>query len=150
MTEIITVGWWPSVNIGADGSVSGFVPDWMKLLSDPIQYKPQFIFGARTWDESVAQVQNGTAQLGVTAIITEARTKIIDFPAFVHFTELIYIFPRPKPVDVFFQVLQPFDFIVWMTWIGVLAAFCTLFFVSYVAKVDNDQVPSFIGKSHTV
>ena len=58
----------------------------MRLLSDPIQYKPQFIFGARHWDESVAQVQNGTAQLGVTAILTEARSKLIDFPAFVHFT----------------------------------------------------------------
>ena len=68
----------------------------MRLLSDSIQYKPQFVFGAKTWDESVAQVQNGTAQLGVTAILTEDRSKIIDFPAFVHFTELIYIFPRPK------------------------------------------------------
>ena len=132
--------------MGADGSISGFVPDWMRLLSDSIRYKPQFIFGARHWDESVAQVQNGTAQLGVTAILTEARSKLIDFPAFVHFTELIYIFPRPKPVDVFFQVLQPFDFIVWMTWIGVLAVFFILFVVAYITKVDNDQETKFIGK----
>ena len=122
----------------------------MRLLSDSIQYKPQFLFGARHWDECVAQVQNGTAQLGVTSIITQARSKIIDFPAFVDYTELIYIFPRPKPVDVFFQVLQPFDFIVWMTWIGLLAAFCTLFLVSFHTKVDNDQKANFLGKLHSV
>ena len=125
----------------------------MRLLSDSIQYKPQFVFGAKTWDESVAQVQNGTAQLGVTAILTEDRSKIIDFPAFVHFTELIYIFPRPKPVDLFFQILQPFNFIIWMTWIGVFTVFCILFLVSYVVKVDNDQETqetNILGKLRTV
>ena len=125
----------------------------MRLLSDSIQYKPQFVFGAKAWDESVAQVQNGTAQLGVTAILTEDRSKIIDFPAFVHFTELIYIFPRPKPVDLFFQILQPFNFIIWMTWIGVFTVFCILFLVSYVVKVDNDQETqetNILGKLRTV
>ena len=61
---------------------------------------------------------------------------MVDFPALVDFLELSYMVEVPKPVDSFYQLLQPFTMNVWLIWVSILATFC---FLCYLTAQSMDQ-----------
>ena len=128
--KVSVVGARPNVFKHSDGqSITGFAPDSIDMLGEYIDYKPKYVLGARTWDETVLEVNNGSAHMGVKTVITKDRFDMVDFPAYIDFTEVIYIVPVPKPVDILYQLVQPFSVNVWLAWLTTLFAFCILFYL---------------------
>lgn len=108
------------------------------MLSNYLDFNPQFMVKAKTNDDSVLLVENGTMDLGVHITISQNRLDKTDMPSYIDYEELVYIVPIPKPVDVFYQLLQPFNMQVWVAWLTYLAAFCVLLFVtSKLLQLDS-------------
>ena len=108
------------------------------MLSNYLDFNPQFMVKAKTNDDSVLLVENGTMDLGVHITISQNRLDKTDMPSYIDYEELVYIVPIPKPVDVFYQLLQPFNMQVWVAWLTYLAAFCVLLFLtSKLLQLDS-------------
>ena len=113
-----------------NGKFIGYYPETIEMLSTYMDFKPEFMVKAKTNDDSVRLVQNGTVDLGVHITISQNRLDKTDMPSYIDYEELVYIVPIPKPVDVFYQLLQPFDMQVWIGWLSTLAAFCVLLLIT--------------------
>ena len=134
LMHVSVVGFKPNLlKVLPDGSFIGFFRDSIDMLSEYVHYKPKYILGARTWDEVVMEVNNGTADMGVKTTMTKKRFDLVDFPAYIDFVELVYIAPTPKPVDILYQLIQPFSVNVWLAWLATLFAYCILFY--FVTKL---------------
>ena len=126
--KVSVTGGRPALFKDSDGkSVTGFDPDSIDMLSEYIDYKPKYVIGSRNWDETVLEVNNGSADFGINTILTKKRYDKVDFPAYIDFTEVIYMAPIPKPVDILYQLIQPFSANVWLAWLTTLLAFSLLF-----------------------
>ena len=128
LMHVSVVGFQPNVKVLPDGSIIGFFKDSIDMLSQYIDYKPKYVPGPRTWDEVVMEVNNGTADMGIKTSMTKKRFDLVDFPAYIDFVELVYIAPTPKPVDILYQLIQPFSANVWLAWLVTLLAYCILFY----------------------
>ena len=138
--KVSMFGFWPTLFKGPGGSLMGFEPRAIELLSEFAKFKPNYVFKARTFDESLMLVHNGTVDLGTKVSMTYKRSQLVDFPSFVDYTELVHGVQVPQPVDVFYQFLQPFELVVWITWIVALGLFCTLtYFVTRMAKLQGSD-----------
>ena len=109
--------------------------DQLAFISEYVKFQPQFIVGARSWDEIVYRVNNGSFDIGVHTSYSSQRFKLIDSPSFIDYIEAIYSVPVPKPENVLYQFLTPFSQSVWVIWIIALVAFCTMcFFIALSIK----------------
>ena len=123
-----------------NGKFVGYYPETIELLSSYLDFHPQFQVAVKTNDDSVLVVQNGSMDLGVHITISRNRLDKTDMPSYIDYEELVYIVPVPKPVDVFYQLLQPFSMTVWFTWLGYLLFFCLLFYLTTKLLDQNLQV----------
>ena len=133
IVKVSMVGFEPNIFIQPNKSIIGFVPDSIDMLSEHIHYKPKYVLGARTWTEAVLEVHNGTADMGVKTSISKKRFDLVDFPAYIDFIEILYIAPTPKPIDIIYQLIQPFSINVWLIWLATIFASCILFY--FVTKL---------------
>ena len=120
-----------------NGKFVGYWPDSISLFNDYVHMQPKFILKARSWDEIVNRVHNGSFDIGVHTTPTPQRAQLVDSPSFMDFLEIYYLAPVPKKVDILYQLLTPFSQNVWIAWFATLATFCIVWYL--VAKSSAYQ-----------
>ena len=93
----------PTVFRGPDGSLTGTDTDTIELLKELLNFKPVYTF-ARSYDESIILVNNGSAELGMDTAMSYDRNQLIDFPSFLNFNEAVYAMRVSQPLDILYQV----------------------------------------------
>ena len=112
----------------ASGSLIGTDADSIELLKDFVEFNPKYVF-ARTFDESVLMVHNGSVDLGLPVTITPYKYQLVDLTSILKFITISYVTRVPQPQDVLYQFLLPFETSVWIVWISILVLFGILIYM---------------------
>ena len=129
VVKVGMIGGHGQLSVLPNGKFIGYFPDSISLFNEYIHMQPKFIRGARSWDEIVNRVHNGTYDIGVHTTPTPQRAALVDSPSFMDFLEIYYVAPVPKPVDILYQLLTPFSLNVWLACFVMLSTFCILWYL---------------------
>ena len=92
-----------------------------------MNFKPKFASGGNSWAEMSQNTFLGKFDIGVPTPISLKGSIYGDYPAMTIFTQMSYHVPTPKPIEAFFQIIQPFDKFVRAACLVMIITFGLLF-----------------------
>ena len=131
-----------------NGELYGIHVTLLKDLGEYIQYKPKYIMKYGTFNKLIEDLNQGKGEIGVPTHVTIERYKLIDFTSMESISQLMYLVPTPKPVDVLYQFISPFQRNVWLSLLVFIGIFWILTFLSVQllkSKPDNYSNDKFMN-----
>ena len=101
--------------------------DQIKTIGEFMNFKPKFASGGNSYTEMSQNTFLGKFDIGVPTPISLKGFIYGDYPAMTIFTQMSYHVPTPKPIEAFFQIIRPFDKIVWIACLVMIITFGLLF-----------------------
>ena len=126
-----------------NGELYGIHIILLKELGEYIQYKPKYIMKYITFNKLIEDLNQGKGEIGIPTQVNIERYKLIDFTSMESISQLMYLVPTPKPVDVFYQFISPFQRNVWFSLLVFIGIFWILTFLLVMLlklKPDDNEL----------
>ena len=128
------------------GKAVGISIETIELLASWIDFKPEFHLIYKDFDTLFQDLSERKGDLGVATAITHQRFHMVDFTSVEEMSQMVYVVPKPKPIDVFYQFVTPFQPVVWFVTSGFVLIFWILIifiikFIEFKSKIfdSNDM-----------
>ena len=71
---------------------------------------------------------------------------MVDFTSITLITQLLYVVPTPKPVEVYYQFINPFDIYVWFGCLVMCLSFMAMFVLNniFIDHIDKNPLDFII------